>query len=542
MRNCNSVNFCTFSKIKNDILEYMESDDCQPDIKILFGEWLFKKIYMLFKFDDSTKEEICEHLSEAIRKCNIFSLKGNYLSLHDMDALGKLTLSFYYERLGDEWFVIQMLNDVQLVKNYIQNSEISDDELREHFIEWIKNSKVQEQKSNILDILLKYYPNHQQVREIHEEMKFGSSTTKTIYDNEQNVHDDQVLLSTSKAACNLIEWKEKLEKEIDDFSNPEKWTEYAVNKLEQFFPGCSFDKFINKLKREETYSTYKNKNFLPIEVFISFLVYTELSQLKENILSVFYEELGNTKNFETGAKCANMFASIVKKFNSGFTPLDNTKVMYELVKWREKLEKELRSCYLFDDWRTFALNKLKKFFPQSECQPTINCVVDRMSIDNTSFECEEKIFLISDVFTCSVIYIELSDSKEGILPIFYEELCNMKDLCSSGYIARLMNSFQGFDKRFEINISVEDQIYAVLSYKIQLGLEKASEDVIMGTIDESCEQKYVDFLKDIVNRHIHEMVSDYGESDVMLFIVDVITKISGLEGWSLSQDKKIIRE
>src|SRR5687768_3723677 len=65
--NCFSLDARYFTEVKNQVFEYLKDDNCPDDVKILFGEWLFKKIYMNYKPTTQVKKELCDKLNVAIR-------------------------------------------------------------------------------------------------------------------------------------------------------------------------------------------------------------------------------------------------------------------------------------------------------------------------------------------------------------------------------------------------------------------------------------------------------------------------------------------
>jgi hypothetical protein len=204
---CRSIDFRYFSGIKDQALEYLDDERCPAEVKSLLGTWLFKEIWMMFKLRGQDKIDVCEKLEPAIEDIRDILPKGEYLKYHDMEALSVIALHFYLERFDDHdrYFILQMLNDVQLVKGYLSTAAVKDEDLKNHFLDWIEKSNVYEQKSNLLDVLLKYYPKDQRVVDVHQKMRF-SGNRKDVYSDSQNVHDEEITIEVMKAATELIEW------------------------------------------------------------------------------------------------------------------------------------------------------------------------------------------------------------------------------------------------------------------------------------------------------------------------------------------------
>ena len=152
--NCFSLNFKNWTKVRDQIFKYIKDEKCPPELKILFGEWLFKKIYMYYKPSDSIRKENCDHIKDGVEKCNILVTKSEYLQFHDYIAMSHIAEYFYSNRFSDrdKYFILQLLNDTQLVKNILNDSRFERAELIHHFTNWIDKADLFEQKSNLLHL------------------------------------------------------------------------------------------------------------------------------------------------------------------------------------------------------------------------------------------------------------------------------------------------------------------------------------------------------------------------------------------------------
>ena len=214
LSNCRKIDFGKFAGVKSKIKKFLRDDNCPPEMKILFGEYFFKKIYMNYKPNSRDKEKLYLPLIPAIEKCENTIIKGEYLHFHDYEVLSELAFNFYTKPFTNKqkFFILQMLNDIQLVKNYVQNPNISDEGMKNHFIKWLKSSPMFIQQSNLLDVLLKYYPGDEEVLEIYNDMRFNNDNGMsgggrgTLYQDEQNVHDEDINESVLQAVGKLLEW------------------------------------------------------------------------------------------------------------------------------------------------------------------------------------------------------------------------------------------------------------------------------------------------------------------------------------------------
>lgn len=395
-KHCCSLNFRTFSDIKDQVLLYMKDEKCPCDIKIMFGDWFFRKLYMNYKPSNSLKKDICNTLNISIDECRQLVLKAEYLKFHDVIAMSMIALYFYKNRFSNQemCFVLQMLNDTQLIKNYLQEPDTEPEKLKEHFIKWIGEAEIYEQKSNLLDVLLIYFPKDERVIKIHSSMSEG----KDLCNDKQNVHDKEIQSSVITAAENLLDWFSEKDRLHGEDESPMKWAEYI-----------------------------------------------------------------------------------------------------------------LKSWYIERDL-TVALG-----------------VTERIKIDITSFKGKKYTFTIFDIFVATMHYIMYSSDKNTLKNILLDEMKEMLELCSSGYVARFISVLQGYDEKFMITISPEKQLKTVISYIMSKSMSNASENVINGMIDEEYKSYYADFVTQIINKELPRLMKDYNEQDVVMFLPDVVKQMTMLE-------------
>lgn len=446
---CKSLDFMTFSQVKKQVIKYITENKCSSDIKIIFAEWMFTKIFMNFKFNDEDIEKYCLILRSPIKACKNTIMKGKYLKFHEYKAVNNLALHFYINRFQhpDTYFVLQLMNDIQLVKGYVQDPNLSDEDLKNNLITWLESSKIPEQQYNILDVLLKYYSNDLRVKEICERMRWAEdhhekgSIKKTLYGDAQNVHDSSISVSTKDAAARLILWDKKDLEEIESFD----------------------------------------------------------------------ENVPQEQNEKSARKSSRLI----------------TTVPFELV------------CKSF----------LSKNCPELS-KSDIDAVVTRMCIDTTSFDGTiispknskkiEVSFSIADLFTCLVNWIKTPGNKSNqktLLNILADELKAMKAMCSSGYMARLINVVQGFSEQFQVTLPFEKQLFAVLAKRINDSMADAGENVIMGAIDDEYKNEYIDFIKSIVNDELPSIMNEYGKSDVEIALIGVLNEITEDNNWRYNFDQ-----
>lgn len=196
-----------FAKKKNDVIKLLMDPELPSEVGIIISDWFFRTISRLYKVRGSDRTLIMKKSKRCYRRAKNIILKATYLKYLDDDAIKELCRHFYFKRFGDEkYFVLQLQNDVTLVKLLYNDPELDDDELIDHFCSWIEASELDTQRSDLLDVLLRHYPSDERVKEIHESMKFKDKNNKGIYGNDQNVHDEEITKGVENAAQKLMFW------------------------------------------------------------------------------------------------------------------------------------------------------------------------------------------------------------------------------------------------------------------------------------------------------------------------------------------------
>ncbi len=406
--NCKSIDFRTFKNVKARVQRNILDEGCPDEMKIMFCEYLFKKVWSMYKLPSKDKEKIVPELTKSVTLIKNIVTKGEYLKFFDEEVVCDLSQHFYINRFKGPYFVLQMINDTQLLKQTIINPKYSEEDLKEHFIKWISRTTVFEQRSNLLDVVLRYFPNDRQILGIYEDMKFGGGKNKSIYNNSQNAHHSDVKDSTLAACFQLLKW--------DADNDPLKIPE-----------GTTF--------------------------------------------------------------------------------------------------------------RSFAEWILEKVPTKKGDADIVKCVIERMCIDTTYFTYTDdrtsKTFSISDIFIAMSNYISKSIHKQTLKLILMDELREMAVLCSSGYIARFLSVVSGFDERFTITVSPLVQLHASISNKIQQSLNDASEEIILGSIDEEHKALYISFIKGVVRKWLNLWCEDYGKEFVLENYIGVVAEVSGMDAQDL---------
>ncbi len=316
--NCQSIDALTFSDVKKDALQMLKDPKCSPEVKIMLGDWLFRKISRCFHMTDAVMEETCGDLVPPIDKCQNTIVKSEYLQFINIDAINKISLHFYLNRFThrDKFFILQMLNDTQLIKNYVQDSRVTDDSLREHFLEWLKSSSVFEQQSNLLDVLLKYYGKDPEVAQVYNKMRWGKNKERgTLYEDEQNVHDEKLKQSALDAAEKLMEWDS-----IAPIKAPPgmKFRDFVIGMLYPLYSPKEKPIINCVVERMCIDTTYFGDGFTIAELFLALLNYIIRSDHKKELLKRLMEEMESMMEL-----CASgyivRFINVLQGFDDDYT-------------------------------------------------------------------------------------------------------------------------------------------------------------------------------------------------------------------------------
>lgn len=195
----------TFGTNVRTAIKYLEDKECPAEVKVILGNWFFRRIATNSRPDEE-RRRIARPLLAAIRRVNLISLKGLYLNYTDTRATGLLAKQFWVKRFPEKYFVVQLVNDQQLIKNYLNDPDIDDETLITHFLRWADRSDVETQKSDLLDVLLRYYGRDERVVAYHDRLRYGGGKVRNIYTNAQSTHDEDISDASLRAADALVGW------------------------------------------------------------------------------------------------------------------------------------------------------------------------------------------------------------------------------------------------------------------------------------------------------------------------------------------------
>jgi hypothetical protein len=107
----------------------------------------------------------------------------------------------------------------------------------------------------------------------------------------------------------------------------------------------------------------------------------------------------------------------------------------------------------------------------SDIQERILLSINRIKLDRTIYRTST----LSDITVKLLSYIQYHKFKDTLENRLLEELDDMSGTCSSGFLSRLMNVISGFDEKFSLSISWEDQIIANFTGRLNFVARKILE-------------------------------------------------------------------
>ena len=132
------------------------------------------------------------------------------------------------------------------------------------------------------------------------------------------------------------------------------------------------------------------------------------------------------------------------------------------------LEQLMTHTFVVKDLES-SLREFRKSFTNTD---SIELAIERIEGDRAVYTSLR--LTLSSIFCRVWAYIRRNNSRDAMCTRLYEELEDSVGVCSSGFMARIVNALSGFDG-FNVGISFEDQIAAYLSSSITRLIQDSSE-------------------------------------------------------------------
>lgn len=117
-----------------------------------------------------------------------------------------------------------------------------------------------------------------------------------------------------------------------------------------------------------------------------------------------------------------------------------------------------------------------------------------------------------------------------------EEFTEMKSLCATGHLARLINVIQGFTNDPELQVSITESVNykMILKSHMEAILRDAPDEVIDGMIDKT--EEYEEYVVTEINKKLEEWIRVYGQ-EITSHIEDLVCGYCGLSTDSVKKIK-----
>lgn len=155
----------------------------------------------------------------------------------------------------------------------------------------------------------------------------------------------------------------------------------------------------------------------------------------------------------------------------------------------------------------------------------IDLALIRIQLDNQLYNN----YKLSNIFQLILSYIlDHKDLEEELWKRLLEELEDMADKCTTGYVLRLINTLSGFDDSFGIQISHEERFKSIFYHKLNQHIEKANDnhDILYElTISSSLPEDRKNFLEffikvfPLISTEMYaEFQNELSETDIELYL------------------------
>lgn len=132
---------------------------------------------------------------------------------------------------------------------------------------------------------------------------------------------------------------------------------------------------------------------------------------------------------------------------------------------------------------------------------------------------------LQDVFKAVWLWIQDHSEKEELIKRFVQEIVDMEGLCTTGHLARIVNTVQGYadDERLHLTISEEGQYKSIIHNYLNNQLQKCDDDTILDGILES-NKKYQKFIRKKILFMLQEWSSTY--NNMIEYIPKIVNEYS----------------
>ena len=344
------LNTATFRSVKAQVLSILLSDPGSPDgripvpVKLLCGEWLFKKIYMFFRLRGEELEKTAKSLVNPIQLDQNIVTKSGYLQYRDLEATNIIALEFYLQSFVpgtiDDFFILQLLNDTHLLRNY-SGELVRDKQVKRKLIGIYSSLDsgpgAYEKKSNILDVLLRHFPRSKSVKKISDELSFGASgsnptstdgkiSNRSVFGNAQSVHDREVENEALRVAAELLEYTDQKRKDLEYYLGRDQTISvWVCDTLKDYLCGVAqnntTEAFLTRIKIDNTPYSWTSDgtgsetiNFTIFDLLAGLMIFLASDDsdkpIRETFAPILFGEMDEAKMLCTTGFVARIMSSL----------------------------------------------------------------------------------------------------------------------------------------------------------------------------------------------------------------------------------------
>lgn len=287
-----------------------------------------------------------------------------------------------------------------------------------------------------------------------------------------------------------------------------------------------YNEIWRELRNIFDHSVQAEDQYIRMEIADMFLLYGD-QLVGEQLLDII-RRYDNRQDEQLGNR--NGLQSTVYKDTQN---VHNTSINKSVLKVCYNLLLKEQAGNLTDEELVDIFKELENYCFNKSDIPAIYKVRERIQIDTTFFNYGSDKFTMLQIFCNVWSFITKDKNKEELKKRFVEEMIAMHEYCATGFIARIVNTIQGFteDPDLCINISDYDRHKAIVLHKLNNLMTRATDNILddMLTVDKKL---FLDYLK---NRIRMSEFEDIPKED----FINILTEYTRRQ-WKFNKDEKLI--
>lgn len=370
--------------------------------------------------------------------------------------------------------------------------------------------------------------------------------TKFVYDNinyeiSKNIYNE---IKNNNFVLS-IEYYIILLKEILRLSKDEELINSIYNNLETMYN--NENDLYYKMKIADIFYMSKDKRKRELgEQMLEHIRYLEeiIRNREENLnkkcIKTIYSDSQNVHNTTINKNVKKVGQQLIYKMN--VFEFDTKLVLMEIKKYilknYEKYTKKYSNLKDFHYHSETYEDELIDIVENFEFQPLLDLIcktLNRFQYDTSIFDT----FTLCQLFSSIWKFIQTNVHKEELMDRLIEEIVEMHKYCTTGHLSRLVNVIQGFtdDEDLQIKISSLEQIKSVIYVYLSKKMENAPDEIIDNMTEED-NNKFLNYICDIINKNLNNFISEYGE-EVIKYLLDIVQNYTNSKNIKLNEKNNL---